>query len=115
MPAQGTNLDSHKRRIALCYKVMNDEQSTNAGEAPAPSLLHSAEEFARRDPAKAMAAAFGVGLLLNLVPPRVIVGTVTAVAVPFMRPALIALGLLKAFELCSKDDKPAPGQREFED
>jgi hypothetical protein len=62
-----------------------------------------------------MAAAFGVGLLLNLVPPRVIVGTVTAVAVPFMRPALLALGLLKAFELCSKEDRPAHGPQEFED
>lgn len=94
---------------------MSDEHPAGGNEAPIKNLLHSAEEFARRDPAKAMAAAFGVGLLLNLVPPRVIVGTVTAVAVPFMRPALLALGLLKAFELCGKEDKPAPGHQEFED
>lgn len=112
------NPDSRRRQIALSCRQMNEEQPTDAAgaaAAPVQSLLHSAEEFARRDPAKAMAAAFGVGLLLNLVPPRVIVGTVTAVAVPFMRPALIALGLLKAFELCCKEDRPAPEPQEFED
>ncbi|MCE9518783.1 MAG: hypothetical protein K8R87_04370 [Verrucomicrobia bacterium] len=67
-------------------------------------ILHDTEELVRRDPAKAIATAFGAGLLLNLVPPRVIVGAITAVAVPFMRPALLGLGLFKAFELCCKDD-----------
>jgi hypothetical protein len=66
--------------------------------------LHRAEEFARRDPAKAMATAFGAGLLLNFLPSRFIVGAVTAVAVPFMRPTLLALGLYKAFEICCQDD-----------
>ncbi len=103
------NPDSRPREFGLCCADMNDEPTapaTGAGEAPVQRLLHRAEDYARRDPAKAMAAAFGAGLLLNLIPPRVIIGTVTAVAVPFMRPALLALGLFKAFELCCKDDKP---------
>jgi hypothetical protein len=97
---------------------MNDQPSApedGAGEAPVQRLLHSAEEFARRDPAKALAAAFGAGLLLNLVPSRVIVGTVTAVAVPFLRPALLSLGLLKAFELCCKEERPVHGAGESEE
>lgn len=88
---------------------------TQASESPLQRLLQSAEEYARRDPAKAMATAFGAGLLLNLVPPRVIVGTVTAVAVPFMRPALFALGLLKAFELCCKPENTGHGTNESAD
>jgi hypothetical protein len=106
------NLDSRSEKIALCYPTMSDPQptdATGASEPPLQRLLHQAEEYARRDPAKAMATAFGAGLLLNLVPPRVVVGTVTAVAVPFMRPALLALGLFKAFELCCKADRPAHG------
>ena len=63
-------------------------------------LIHQVEEFVRQEPAKAVATALGAGLLLNLLPTRVIVGTLTAVAVPFMRPALFALGLVKACEMC---------------
>jgi hypothetical protein len=70
-------------------------------------VLNDVEDYVRREPAKAAAAAFGAGLLLNFIPPRVIVGAVTAVAAPFMRPTLLALGLLKACELC----KPERDQR----
>jgi hypothetical protein len=74
--------------------------------APATQgIVHEIENFVRREPAKGAAAAFGAGLLLNFVPPRVIVGAATAVAAPFMRPALLALGLLKACELCGADTK----------
>ena len=57
-------------------------------------------DFARREPAKAVAAAFGTGLLINLLPTRAVVGTVTAVGAALMRPFLISLGLTKAMELC---------------
>lgn len=84
-------------------------ENTAPADTPARRLLHQAEEFTRREPAKALATAFGAGLLLNVVPPRVILGAVTAVAVPFMRPALFALGLLKAFELCCKEGEEVDG------
>lgn len=96
---------------------MNDKQPITVAGAIEPSvqrLLHGAAEFTRRDPAKAMATAFGAGLLLNLLPPRVIVGTITAVAVPFMRPTLLALGLVKAFELCCREN-PAGEMQEGDD
>ena len=75
-------------------------------EPPVQRMIREAEEFARREPTKALAAAFGAGFLLNVLPTRFIVGTVTAVAVPFMRPALLALGLIKAAEMCCAESKP---------
>jgi hypothetical protein len=59
-----------------------------------------AEDFARRDPTKAVAIAFGVGLALNVMPKRLIVGTATLAAVTLLRPVLLSLGVLKAFEMC---------------
>jgi len=59
-----------------------------------------AEDFARRDPAKAVAVAFGVGVALNILPKRFIVGTATLAAVTLVRPVLLSLGVLKAFEMC---------------
>ena len=86
------------------------KEHTTSGEPAVQRLLHRAEEFARREPAKAMATAFGAGLLLNVLPARFIAGAVTAVAVPFMRPTLLALGLYKAFELCCQDDAGDQGR-----
>ena len=90
-------------------------QTTVAPKATLHRILHDTENYVRREPAKAIATAFGAGLLLNLVPPRVIIGTITAIAVPFMRPALLSLGLFKAFELCCKADHSATEPEEFED
>ncbi len=108
------NLRSRLQRIALGFAFMNADQptSTTAAETTEFSihrLVREAEEFARKEPAKAVATAFGAGLLLNLLPTRVIVGTITAVAVPFMRPALLALGLIKACEMCCTDSKTEAG------
>ena len=83
-------------------------------ESSIQRLVREAEEFARKEPAKAVATAFGAGLLLNFLPTRFIVGTITAVAVPFMRPALLALGLIKACEMCFTDSKIEAGQEERE-
>ena len=79
-----------------------DTQPAHAGAAAenccaAPGTwLGQAEAFARRDPARAVATAFGAGLLLHLLPLR----AVTAVALALVRPALISLGMLKVWELC---------------
>lgn len=79
---------------------MNDFHATPPAELCVDGLLRQTEAYIRREPAKAVAAAFGIGLLINLVPPRMVVGTVTGLTVPLIRPALLALGLVKAFELC---------------
>lgn len=63
-------------------------------------MLAAIKEFACREPAKAVAAAFGTGLLINLLPARLVVGTVTVVGATLMRPVLLSLGATKAMELC---------------
>lgn len=63
------------------------------------ALLHQADEYTRREPRTALASAFGVGLLLNLLPIRSVVGLVASIAIPLLRPALLVLGLVKAYEL----------------
>ena len=79
---------------------MNDHHPTQPAELCIDRLLCQTEDYIRREPAAAVAAAFGVGLLINLVPPRVIAGSVARLGVALLRPTLITLGLVKAFELC---------------
>ncbi len=64
------------------------------------SLVQRAEEFARREPAKAVASAFGTGVLLNMLPLGAIASACTGVAFSLVRPALLFLGVRKACELC---------------
>ncbi|MFZ4594863.1 MAG: hypothetical protein ACOYOF_11435 [Verrucomicrobiaceae bacterium] len=73
-------------------------------------VLDDVAQFARREPATtAVVAAFGAGLLLNLLPTRAVARTVTAVGSMLMRPALLSLGLIKAVELCcQKTNRPIP-------
>lgn len=61
--------------------------------------LHDLKAFAQREPAQAVALAFGVGLLVNLLPTRVVAGTVSTVGAALLRPMLISLGIAKAIEL----------------
>ncbi len=81
---------------------MSDESTPKPAEHLLNRLLHDAEGLARRDPAKAVAAAFGVGLLLNVLPKRFVVASVTAVTLTVLRPALLTLGVIKACELLSQ-------------
>lgn len=74
---------------------------------PVRQILDDAKAFAHREPAKAVAVAFGIGLLINLLPTRVIIGTVTAIGVTLLRPTLLTLGMTKALEICCKK-KPTP-------
>ncbi len=68
------------------------------------------QELARQKPAQTLAAAFGVGLLVHLLPTRVVIGTVTALGALMVRPVLMTLGVTKAIELCqnSKSTPPTP-------
>jgi hypothetical protein len=61
--------------------------------------LHDLKAFAQREPAQAVAVAFGVGLLVNMLPTRVVAGTVSTVGAALLRPMLISLGITKAIEL----------------
>lgn len=57
-----------------------------------------ADDFARREPAKAVVSAFGAGILLNLLPFGAIAAALVGIAFSLVRPALLFLGLLKACE-----------------
>jgi hypothetical protein len=63
-------------------------------------LMQRADEFARREPTKAVISAFGAGFLLNLLPLGAIVGALVSIAFTLVRPALLFLGLVKACEMC---------------
>ena len=88
-----------------------DPATQNAdGAGPCPvacsTLLNEAEAFARREPAKAVASAFGIGFLLHLLPIRAILAALAAVAFALVRPALLFLGLLKLSEICPCKTEP---------
>jgi hypothetical protein len=67
--------------------------------------LDQADEFARREPVKAVVSAFGAGFLLNLLPLGAIVGAATGIAFAMARPVLLFLGLLKACDLLRNASK----------
>lgn len=68
--------------------------------------LSDLRQFAQREPGQAVAAAIGVGLLINLLPTRLVVGTVTLVGATLVRPLLLSLGVTKAMELCCQNTSP---------
>ena len=73
--------------------------------------MQRADEFARREPAKAVVSAFGAGFLLNLLPLGAIASALVGIAFSFTRPALLFLGLLKACECC-RTNHPATTRHE---
>jgi hypothetical protein len=79
---------------------MNDAPPAQPLEFSVRRTLGDLKEFARREPAQAVAAAIGVGLLINLLPSRMITGTVAIVGAALVRPVLLSLGVTKAMELC---------------
>lgn len=85
--------------------VMNEDPPKQTVELAAKRLLGDLRDYARREPVKAAAAAFGAGVMINLLPTRVLVTSVSAVAGALLRPALLSLGVIKSLELCCR--KPA--------
>lgn len=75
-------------------------------EQSARRLLGTLRDYARREPVKAAAAAFGAGVMINLLPTRWLVASVSVVGGALLRPALLSLGVIKSLELCCQ--KPAP-------
>ena len=86
--------------------IMNTEPTPKPAEMFVQRLVHDADTMVRNEPEKAMAAAVGLGLVLHVLPTRFLVASVTAVTLTLLRPALLTLGVVKAFELCSNPTKP---------
>jgi len=84
--------------------VMNSQPPPHAAELALHQTLKRVEDFVRREPAKATIAAFGAGLVLHMLPPRMIAGVTAAIATGVLPPALLGLGVLKAFEICCEKD-----------
>lgn len=87
---------------------MKHEPSTPNVEFSVRQMLGDIKEFACREPVKAVAAAFGTGLLINLLPTRAVIGTATVLGATLMRPVLLTLGLTKAMELCCQKTPTQP-------
>lgn len=79
--------------------AMKNEPSRQS-PAGLDTLFQRADDFARREPLRATASAFGAGFLLNLLPLGAIAAALVTIAFSLLRPALLLLGLLKAGELC---------------
>ncbi len=79
---------------------MSDSEKPNNGPATACPWLNEPDAFARREPTKAVVSAFGLGVLLNLLPIGAILGMVVDAAFALARPILLILGLLKIWDLC---------------
>ncbi len=77
---------------------MERKTSRRIQRKPDASWLGITDDYARREPTKAIVAAAGAGFLINLLPIGAIVGALAAVAFALARPALLFLGLLKAYE-----------------
>lgn len=82
------------------WKPMNEVPPSPPLDFSVRRTLDDLKEFARREPAQAVAAAIGVGLLINLLPSRMVTGTVAIVGAALVRPVLLSLGVTKAMELC---------------
>lgn len=57
-----------------------------------------AADCARNEPLKCLSWAFAIGLIVALLPIGRLVGLIVRVLFSLIRPALIVLGLMKAFE-----------------
>ena len=63
------------------------------------ALFERVDEFARQNPTTAVVSAFGAGLLINVLPFGTILTLGLSLFFSLLRPALLFLGVLKAFEI----------------
>ena len=85
---------------------MNQEQPVQPVEFCLRRTLADIKAFAQREPGQAVAAAIGAGVLINLLPTRLVIGTVTVMGALLVRPVLLSLGVTKAMELCCQNTPP---------
>ena len=99
-----------RKGIGACDSVGTMDKRTQSQNAfdPVGEWLRKSDEFARREPTKAVASALGAGFLINLLPIAAIAGALVAVLFAMARPVLLFLGLMKAFEFCRPKTKTNP-------
>ena len=61
-------------------------KKTNPPLPPIESLMQRADDFARREPTKAVVSGFGAGFLINLLPLRAIASLLVGIASPASGP-----------------------------
>ncbi len=88
---------------------MIEEQPVEPVGASFHQWVRKAAEFARRQPTQVLGAACAAGVLLNIVPAKVVARSVLGAASSLGRPALLALGVLKLFELACAKERINPG------
>ena len=70
--------------------------------------MDRADDFAQREPAKAVVTAFGAGVLLHMLPLGAITAALVAIAISLVRPVLLFLGLVKACEFLGVNTHTPP-------
>lgn len=83
---------------------MNPQTPPHAAELSIHQTLKRVEDCVRREPTKAVVVAMGAGLVLNLLPSRVLARATASIATRLLPPLLLGLGMLKAFEICCEKD-----------
>lgn len=94
---------------------MSEQEPTSvppASNAALDPLISSIENYARKEPTKAVSAAFGAGLILTLLP----VGGIVRLLFIALRPLLLILGFIKLYEeIESRRQRPADPQEPEEE
>lgn len=88
---------------------MKPHTPPHAAELSLHQTLKRVEDYVRREPTKATAAALGAGLVLNLVPARYLASATAGLATRLLPPVLLGLGVLKAFEICCEKEARSKG------
>jgi hypothetical protein len=80
----------------------NDPNSQSALTSEWSELTQRTEQYAREEPGKAVGLAFLAGLVLTILPIGSIIASLVRVSFTLLRPALLVLGVMKAYEEIQK-------------
>jgi hypothetical protein len=84
---------------------MSDHPLSKAPVVSPQRLLEDLKDLAKQNPMATAASAFGVVLLIDLLPTRLVTSAVAIAGVALLRPVLFSLGVIKAVELCCAKTK----------
>lgn len=102
----------HSNEKEHVHTVMNPQTPPHAAEILLHQSLKRLKDGVRREPTKAVMVALGTGLVLNLLPSRVLARATAGIVTRLVPPVLLGLGVLKAFEICcEKDAARTPEER----
>jgi uncharacterized protein YacL len=96
--------------VLLTVTIIHPHHSMNSSSLVVPHpaeqcvqrAFQQTEDYVRREPVSAIIIAFGAGLLLQILPARIIARPISTLAVKVLPTMLLGLGVLKAFEVCSQ-------------